>query len=117
MTKPASKQPWALLYNLESRLSPQLTNVKRKKGRPSAPIPRTRAMMYFTAEEGRMLQKISSRIQQQFPSAKVSRSQAAGFSFRLMAFLLDNAGGLQNVEDWDSLWQRLANNEETAEKE
>lgn len=112
MTKNPSQQPWALLYNLESRLGQQPPPMPRRVGRPPAPIPRTSTMMEFTAEEKRTLQMLTSRIQQLFPSAKITRSQVAGFSFRLLSHLMDRAGAIEGAGEWDALWNRLIESEE-----
>lgn len=110
MTKPSSipaKQPWAELYNLESRLQQQQLPLSRKVGRPRSPFPRTGKHMHFTADENRLLASLTGRLQEQFGSNKVKSGQVAGFALRLMAHIIDQAGGLGESKEFSSLWEWL----------
>jgi hypothetical protein len=110
MTKPSSMpplQPWAELYNLESRLGQQQLPLSRKVGRPPASFPRSGKHMRFTADEIRLLASITGKLQDQFGSNKVKPGQVAGFALRLMAHIIDREGGLGDTKEFTGLWERL----------
>ena len=111
MTKTSSlpaKQPWAELYNLESRLQQQQLPLSRKVGRPSAPFPRTQKLMRFTADEKRLLASLTGKLQSQFGTNKVNGSQVTGFALRLMTHIIDQEGGLGESKEFTALWERLS---------
>lgn len=109
--KPAN-YPWALLYNLESQLGQQPLPRMRRVGRPSRPIPRTRVMLLLTADERRMLQRLTNIVGEKLYPAKISRSQVVGLALRLLGLKLDGKELPGEVVDWPTLITALAGEEE-----
>jgi hypothetical protein len=108
MSKPTSPQPWALLYNLESRLGTSNLPAIRRAGRPRSPIPRKDTLIQLTSDETKTLDEMAGLIKKQFAPAKVSRGQLVGFSLRLLAASISFRGGIDDTADWGELWEKLS---------
>jgi hypothetical protein len=111
MTKPQPQQPWAVLYNLESKIGQKPLAAVRKVGRPASPIPRKEKMINLTDEEIRILESITGLIQQRFAPAKVHRGQVAGFALRYLMTSINALGGLEDVTTWTEMVNKLARKE------
>jgi hypothetical protein len=108
MSKPPTQQPWAVLYNLESRLGQTAIPAVGRVGRPRSPIPRTDTHIQLTSEETKNLDELYGLIKMQFAPAKVSRGQIVGFSLRLLSSIIDQKNGIKDALEWGSLWEKLS---------
>ena len=103
-------QPWAVLYNLESQLEPQVAQTKRRVGRPRNPIPRVRVTAMLTADERRLLRQLTNRLQEQLDTSHVTQGQIVGLSLRMLERMLESAALPEAADgaDWPALVAALA---------
>jgi hypothetical protein len=111
MTKPPPTQPWAVLYNLESKLGPATLPAIRRVGREPAMIPRENKMIQLTADEKRTLEQTIGLLKAHFAPAKVSGGQIVGFAIRLLNYEVTQKGVLESTKDWPELWEKIAGNQ------
>jgi hypothetical protein len=99
----SSPYPWAALYNLESQRGTRSPERPRRVGRPRNPIQRSQTSIHLTAEEKRLLVRLTALLEERFFPAKVSRSQVVGLGIHLLGARLLEQDVPEEVDDWPSL--------------